>query len=184
MSGFLVINDEQSIDFKLILDDYRGNFVGRQIRITTNYNLLSEVNIVFSEKDLPHLMGWDKVISKHTNSGKIIWQVDHLKLTKKIAKKNSEWFRVKKRMLSYNILSRIFLDQDITTFVATSDMHPNRLRLDIVFIYNGKYESIVFGLRKTKDREFFVPTTLHTEKLDNQYNRRRLTKITSLEWVN
>lgn len=106
--------------------------------------------------------------------------VETRKLTKDTAKKNSEWFKVKKRILNYNMLSRVFLDRDIETFVATSDMQPNRLKLDVVFVVNNKNESVIFGLRKSQSREFFVPTTLHTENLNNQYNKRRLTKVVGL----
>lgn len=63
-------------------------------------------------------------------------------------------------------------------------MKPNRLRLDIVFVYNKANESVVLGFRKDRIMDYFVPTTLHTEKLDNQYNHRRRTRITNMKWIN
>lgn len=57
MTSFLVITDENSIDFAHLLQDYRENFVGRRVKISTNYNLLSEFEVVFTETDFPHLMG-------------------------------------------------------------------------------------------------------------------------------
>ena len=145
--------------------------------------MLSEFDIVFTDRDLPHLMGWNKLYTRTTNASNLLKMVETRKLTKDTAKKNSEWFKVKKRILNYNMLSRVFLDRDIETFVATSDMQPNRLKLDVVFVVNNKNESVIVGLRKSQSREFFVPTTLHTENLNNQYNKRRLTKVVGLEWI-
>lgn len=179
----LLIADASSINFKNILDDYRLCFAGHRVRIHTNYNLLNSFDIVFTEKDIPHLMGWEKITSKNRNASNIINEVDQFKFTAAMAKKNSNWFKVRKRMLNYNFLHRIFLDKDVNVLVVTSDMKPNRLKLDIVFIINLEHESVVLGLRKAKNQDFFVTTTLHTERKNNQYNYRRRTKITSLEWL-
>lgn len=183
MTSFLVITDENSIDFAHLLQDYRENFVGRRVKISTNYNLLSEFEVVFTETDFPHLMGWNTLLRKNVNASEIIRQVDAGTFTKKKAKKNLEWYKSRSRMLNYNFLTRIFYDQDIQTFVSTRDMQPNRLKLDVVFILNKTNESVIFGLRKCSGRDFFIPTTLHTEKLDNEYNHRRMTKIRKIEWM-
>ncbi|KID42266.1 PBECR4 domain-containing protein [Fructilactobacillus fructivorans] len=183
--GYLVISDENSINFKDMLDDYRHYFSGHTVELTTNYNLLSQVKIIFNEKDLPHLMGWEKVRikNKDKNASKIIIDIDNLTFTKKLSKKNPNWKSIKKRNLNYNLLHRIFLDQDINVFVETSNMHPNRLHLNIVFVYNKKRESIILGFRKTRTRDVFVPVTLHATNIHNQYNCRRRTKVKSLKWL-
>ncbi len=57
----LLISSEIDIDFKMILEDYRACFSGHKVRVTTNYNRISQFDVVFSENQLPHLMGWEKV---------------------------------------------------------------------------------------------------------------------------
>lgn len=86
-------------------------------------------------------------------------------------------------MLSYNFLTRIFLDQDIKVCILTRDMKPNRLKLDIVFTYPRTKDCIVFGLRKPKNRDEFIPTTLHIEPLNNPYKYRRKTTVKKIEWL-
>ncbi|WP_204121493.1 MULTISPECIES: PBECR4 domain-containing protein [Levilactobacillus] len=180
----LLISSGTDIDFKMILEDYRACFSGHKVHLTTNYNQLSQFDIVFSENQLPHLMGWEKVKGRGSKSASaIITEVDSGTWTLSDAKKNQRWHEAKKRMLNYNIMHRIFLDQDLVPMVLTSDMKPNRLKLDIVFVANKAHESVILGFRKSKDKDFFVPTTLHTESLNNSYNLRRRTKISSLEWV-
>ena len=180
----LLIGSSADIDFKMILEDYRTCFSGHKIHITTNYNQLSQFNIVFSENQLPHLMGWEKIKSKGSKSASaIIKAVESETWTVKDAKKNQRWHEAKKRMLNYNILHRIFLDQDLVPMVLTSDMKPNRLKLDVVFVANRVHESVILGLRKAKGSDIFVPTTLHTEVLNNEYNSRRRTIIKSLKWI-
>ena len=179
----LLISDVNDINFKNILYDYATTFAGHRVQLITNYNLLSKVDIVFSMNDLPHLMGWNKVRTKNKNASQIIEDVESEEWTVQVAKKNSQWFKVRKRMLNYNILHRIFIDKDIVPMVLTSDMKPNRLKLDIVFVINETKESIILGFRKAKGRTFFVPTTLHTESLDNQYNIRRRTEVKNIYWI-
>lgn len=180
----LLISDTSDIDFKAILDDYRSCFAGHRIQIGTNYNLLNSFDIVFTERDVPHLMGWEKVRKKANSASKIIKDIDSGLWTVRDAKKNRDWFKSKNRILNYNFMHRIFLDEDLVPMVLTSNMKPNRLNLDIVFVHNKAHESVILGLRKAKGNDYFVPTTLHTEKLDNQYNLRRRTRIDSIDWIN
>lgn len=181
LSGYIIINNENSINFKDILNDYRVNFCNHIMKINTNFNLLSEILIYFDEKQLPHLMGFNKIYN-HPAS-KIINDIDREKFTKNAAKKNPEWFKIKKRILNYNFLHRIFIDQDIQIMVYTSDMKPNRLHLDIVFVEPKTKEDVILGFRKDKNSDYFFPTTLHTESKNNAYNKRYHTKINKLEWL-
>ena len=126
-------------------------------------------------------MGWEKL--KRKRATELIKDVDNLSLTKENSRKNHNWHQVSQRMLSYNFLNRIFFDQDINVCVLTSDMKPNRLKLDIVFLYPRTKDCIVFGLRKPNNRDVFIPTTLHVEPADNQYKYRRKTSVKSIKWI-
>lgn len=172
-----------NINFKALLEDYRQNFANKRVRITTNYNLLSSVDISFSENNFPHLMGWQKVINKNNSSKKIIQKVDNGNFNLKIAQRHYKWNDIKSRMVNYNVLHDIFLEQNVNVFVLTRDMKPNNLNLDIAFVINKEKESVILGFRKNRSNDLFFPTTLHTENLHNQYNRRRRTRITSMKWI-
>jgi len=178
----LVISNEKDINFKNILNDYRDNFAGHTVKVETNYNLLSSFRISFNLSDLPHLMGWNKLSRKRATE--LIKDVDNLKLTKESARKNHYWHQVSQRMMSYNFLNRIFLDQDIDACVLTSDMKPNKLKLDIVFMFSRSKDCVVFGLRKPSNMDTFVPTTLHVEPLNNPYKYRRKTSVKNISWLN
>lgn len=177
----LVISNIDDINFKDILIDYKNIFDGHHVKVETNYNLLSSFIISFNLNDLPHLMGWNKLSRRRATQ--IIKDVNELKLTKQSSRSNHNWHQVSQRMLSYNFLTRIFLDQDIKVCILTRDMKPNRLKLDIVFTYPRTKDCIVFGLRKPKNRDEFIPTTLHIEPLNNPYKYRRKTTVKKIEWL-
>ncbi|GEL89316.1 PBECR4 domain-containing protein [Pediococcus parvulus] len=180
----LLVSNTNKLNFKEILEDYRECFAGHEAVIQTNYNLLSSVKVLFNEHDVPHLMGWEKVRTKHKNASAIINDIDQGTFTAEVARKSHEYFRIKKRMQNYNFMHRIFIDCDINVFVYTRDMKPNRLKLDIVFCYlKEPKEVVVLGLRKAEGRDVFVPTTLHTESARNNiYLCRKRTQINSLDW--
>ena len=75
------VNNVNDINFKNILNDYRQCFSGRIAKLTTNYKLLNDFKVLFSDSDLPHLMGWQKVVNKGKYAGNIIKLVDNNKLT-------------------------------------------------------------------------------------------------------
>lgn len=177
----LIIDSQKDINFKAILDDYSSNFANKKVEVKTNYNLLGSFVISFNRNDLPHLMGWNKLRNKRTTQ--LLSDVDNLRLTKENSRSNPKWHEVSQRIMSYNFLHRIFYDRDIDACVLTRDMKPNRLKLDIVFLYPRTKDCIVFGLRKPKNRDVFIPTTLHVEKLKNDYEYRRKTRINKIEWI-
>ncbi|WP_300558729.1 PBECR4 domain-containing protein [Companilactobacillus sp.] len=177
----IIVANEQDINFKAMMEDYSHNFAGRMVRVETNYNLLSSFVVSFNIRDFPHLMGWNKLRRKRATE--LIKDVQQFRLTKDNSRSNHNWHQVSQRMLSYNFLHRIFYDQDIDACVLTRDMKPNRLKLDIVFLHERKKDCIVLGLRKSKNQNVFVPTTLHVEKLNNEYEYRRKTRINKIEWV-
>ena len=177
----LIIDSQKDINFKAMLDDYTSNFAGKRVEVRTNYNLLSSFVISFNRNDFPHLMGWNKLRKKRATL--LLSDVDNLRLTKENSRTNNKWHEVSQRMLSYNFLHRIFYDQDIEACVVTRDMKPNRLLLDIVFLYPRTKDCIVFGLRKAKDRNEFIPTTLHIERLRNDYELRRKTRVNQIKWI-
>ncbi|WP_124978509.1 PBECR4 domain-containing protein, partial [Ligilactobacillus salitolerans] len=172
--GYLQILGFSDIDYQSILNDYRKNFHGNAIEIETNYKLLGKFKVVFNERDLPHLMGWEKVSKSSVSSAsKIIKAIDSGLFTLQNTRSHSNFNKIKKRMLHYNFLYDVFVEQNVNVCVMTSDMKPNRLKLDIVFYQELKHEAVILGLRKDKNMSVFVPTTLHTEKLNNQYHYRR-----------
>lgn len=179
------VKNVNDIDYKKILDDYRRWFSGRIVELTTNYKLLQDFKVIFNDSDLPHLMGWQKIISKRNYAGHIIDLVDSGAFTVKTSRKNQNFPRIKNRLLNYNFMHEIFWDANSNVCVMTSDMKPNPLRLDIVFFKDtSPREIVVLGLRRAKGMNYFVPTTLHAEKKrDNQYLLRRKTSITSIKWM-
>ncbi len=56
------INGLKDINYKKILEDYRRFFSGRAAELKTNYKLLEDFKVLFSDSDLPHLMGWQKIV--------------------------------------------------------------------------------------------------------------------------
>ncbi|MEY8441864.1 PBECR4 domain-containing protein [Lactobacillaceae bacterium 24-114] len=179
------VNNVNDINFKNILNDYRQCFSGRIAELTTNYKLLNNFKVLFSDSDLPHLMGWQKVVNKGKYAGNIIKLVDNNELTFESSRKHHNFTKIKNRLLNYNFLHEVFWENDPSVCVMTSDMKPNPLRLDIVFFKNTKpREIVVLGLRRASGMEHFVPTTLHTERSkDNDYLLRRKTSITSTNWL-
>lgn len=182
---FYEIKDLKDVNYLKILEDYRQNFAGRVAYITTNYKKLAQFKVSFDEKNLPHLMGWQKVLNKNNSATNIISLVENGQLTFLNTRKNQEFFRIKDRLLNYNFLYAIFYQHISDICVMTSDMKPNRLKLDIVFYHpKDKRHIVVLGLRKRMNTQYFVPTTLHVELAkDNPYLKRRKTSIKSIKWM-
>ncbi|MHC5552259.1 PBECR4 domain-containing protein [Carnobacterium maltaromaticum] len=176
------INCFADINFKALLDDYRYHFAGKLLVVETNYNALNNFSIVFNEKDLPHLMGWDKIMMKKKNAKFICELIDLRKLTVESSKNHDSFNDAKKRMLNYNFIHDCFLHNTEGVCVMTKNMKPNPLNLDIVFYREGKKEAVVLGLRKDLRSGLYVPTTLHNKKLNCEYNRRARTKVNNLYW--
>lgn len=170
------------ISYKAILSDYRYHFSKKVAIVETNYRVLSKFNIAFHENDLPHLMGWDKILTKKRNAKFICKLIDEDKLTVESSKNHDKFNEAKKRMLNYNFIHDCFLHNSVNVCVMTSNMKPNPLRLDIVFYRENKSEAVVLGLRKDRNSEYYVPTTLHNKKLNCEYNRRARTKVNKLYW--
>ncbi|MCI2031673.1 PBECR4 domain-containing protein [Limosilactobacillus sp.] len=179
------VNNTNDINYKCILDDYHHWFSGRIAELTTNYKMLSDFKVIFSDSDLPHLMGWQKVVNKRNYAGRIIMLVKNNELTIQNSRKHHNSIKIKSRILNYNFLHEIFWENDPHVCVMTSDMKPNPLKLDIVFFKKTKpREIVVLGLRRAKGMKHFVPTTLHTESSkNNSYLLRRKTSITSIKWL-
>lgn len=96
------VNSLKDINYKKILDDYRSCFSGRVVELTTNYKLLQDFKVRFSDSDLPHLMGWQKVVNKRNYAGRLIKLVDDNKLTLENSRKHHNFIKIKSRMLNYN----------------------------------------------------------------------------------
>lgn len=179
------INGLKDINYKKILEDYRRFFSGRAAELKTNYKLIEDFKVLFSDSDLPHLMGWQKIVNKKNYAGRLIKLVDNNELTLENSRRHYNFNKVKSRMLNYNFLHEVFWENDPNVCVMTSDMKPNPLKLDIVFFKNtNPREIVVLGLRRAKGMNFFVPTTLHTEVSKNSlYLLRRKTSIKSIKWL-
>lgn len=179
------INSLKDIDYYKILNDYRDNFSDKIALITTNYKKLSEFKVSFDEKNLPHLMGWQKVSGKNSSATSIIRMIESYKFIFSKTRHNPEFFRIKDRLLNYEFLYDVFYQEDTNVCVMTRDMKPNPLKLDIVFYkIKDPKRIVVLGLRRNKNTDYFVPTTLHVEKnKNNQYLNRRKTNIKNLEWL-
>ena len=179
------VNSVTDINYKKMPDDYHNCFSGRIAELTTNYKLLLDFKVLFSDSDLPHLMGWQKVVDKKNYAGHIIQLMDNKKLTLTSSRKHHNFNKIKNRLLNYNFLHEVFLEADPNVCVMTSDMKPNPLKLDIVFFKNTKpREIVVLGLRRSKGMNYFVPTTLHTEvSRNNPYLLRRKTSVRSITWL-
>ncbi len=65
----------------------------------------------------------------------------------------------------------------------TSNIKPNPLRLDIVFLKEFPAEDLILGLREIRPgSRKFTPTTLHTESKHNRYAKNRRTSMNSIEF--
>ncbi|WP_125605053.1 PBECR4 domain-containing protein [Lapidilactobacillus bayanensis] len=177
------INSANDIDYLKILNDYKRNFVNNIAVLHTNYKKIETIKISFAVNDLPHLMGWEK-INQSSHASSIIKMIESEKMTYSSTRKNQNFYRIKDRLLNYNFLHTIFINEDLNTAIMTSDMKPNKLRLDIVFYSEEDHKhAIILGLRKDMHSSYFIPTTLHVEKIPNQFsNRRRTSIIGTIEW--
>lgn len=184
MKHYEVKNSFQ-INYKKILDDYRKNFSNRRALIRTNYKPLEEFIVTFNTRDLPHLMGWEKIVDKRSYANNIVKLIDNEKLIYSNSRHHRNFHKIKDRMFNYEFLYEIFWEHNHDVCVMTSDMKPNPQKLDIVFFkQSSPREIIVLGLRKRYNMESFVPTTLHTESIKgNQYLLRRRTRIKSIQWI-
>lgn len=129
-------------------------------------------------------MGWQKVIDKGAYASNIIHLIDTNKFTLANTRKHRNFFKIKDRLLNYNYLHEIFYEKQQDICVITRDMKPNPLHLDIVFYKkNDPKHIVVLGLRKNHNLNYFVPTTLHVEKVSNNpYLQRRNTFIKKVSW--
>lgn len=153
--------------------------------MTTNYKVLDKFSVVFNDLDLPHLMGWHKLYTKNIIAKKIVNLVKNGELTYKSTKNNPIFkSQVKDRIINYNFIHEVFLENSPDVCVMTSSMKPNPLILDIVFSKDiSSRKIIILGLRRKSEMDSFVPTTLHTElRKNNPYLLRRKTKVTSIKW--
>lgn len=183
-NNYLQILSFSDINYLNILNDYRRNFHGKAVEVHTNYKPLEKFKVVFNQTDLPHLMGWGKVAMEGRKSAKrVIADIDCSQLTLESSRKHGDFNKIKKRMLHYNFLYDVFIEQSINACVMTSNMKPNRLKLDIVFYQEVSKEAVILGLRKDQHMDVFVPTTLHTERLENPYHFRRRSHIKQITWV-
>lgn len=178
----IVIKEANDINFLDILNDYKIMFNGKRVSIETNYNHLSNFKVHFNTKDLPHLMGWDKIVSKKSRATHLIKHIETESLTYETSKSHHRFNESKKRMLNYNFIHDIFIHKNLNVCVMTTDMRPNPQRLDIVFYREKQHEAVILGLRKEEKMGYFVPTTLHTPTLQNNYNGRRRTSIRTMNW--
>ena len=178
----LVIQEATDINFLDILNDYKTLFNGKRVSIETNYKKISNFKVHFNTRDLPHLMGWDKIVDKKSNATNLIKFVSKESLTLETSKNHRKFHEAKNRMLNYNFIHDIFIHKNVNVCVMTSDMKPNPQRLDIVFYREKQHEAVMLGLRKEEKMGYFVPTTLHTPKLQNNYNGRRRTSIKTIDW--
>lgn len=170
------------INYEEILEDFEQHFCGDTVTVETNYKPLQTFNVYFEPKQLPHLMGWDKITNKKIGAGRIIELVKSDAFNVDSTRKHQKFNHARKRMLSYNFLHDIFIYNNHKICVMTSDMKPNSMKLDIVFYKENRKEATILGLRKTKHMDYFVPTTLHTKNLNNQFSKRRRSLIKSIIW--
>lgn len=179
------VRKANDINYKDILKDYRQWFSGRIAIVQTNYKPLASFKVYFSDTDLPHLLGWEKVVHKKAYATRLLQLVDQGLLTYQSSRKDQNFNRIKTRLLNYNFLHDIFWDRSQNVCIMAMNMKPNRLRLDVVFYKHTKpREIVVLGLRRNKNMDHFIPTTLHTESAkNNAYLLQRKTSIKSIEWL-
>lgn len=185
MKNWYKIESLNDVDYFKILEDYRQNFAGKTVGIRTNYKKLGQFKVSFDEKNLPHLMGWQKVLNRNNFATNIINLVETGEFTLSNTRKNRDFFRIKDRLLNYNFLYAVFYQHNPDVCVMTSDMKPNPLKLDIVFYSpKDKKHIVVLGLRKRLKTQYFVPTTLHLETVkNNPYLKRYKTCIKDISWL-
>lgn len=182
---FYQVNEAKDINYKLMLDDYRQWFSGRIAIVRTNYKPLLSFKVYFSDSDLPHLLGWEKVVHKRAYAKRLLKLVDNGTLNYQSSRRDQNFKRIKSRLLNYNFLHDIFWHRNQAICVMAMKMKPNRLNLDVVFYKSTKpREIVVLGLRRATKMDHFVPTTLHTESSkNNPYLIQRKTSIKSMQWL-
>ncbi|WP_051258569.1 PBECR4 domain-containing protein [Atopococcus tabaci] len=184
VTPLLKIRGLSDINYYNLLEDYKKHFCGNLVTFETNYKLLESFDVFFEPKQLPHLLGWDKILSSKMGAGKIIKLVEGEKITLESTRKHHRFPEARKRMENYNFLHEIFIHTSQKVCIMTRDMKPNSMKLDIVFYKEDEKEATILGLRKDYRMDYFVPTTLHTKSLNNQFSRRKRTSIKKVIWNN
>lgn len=170
------------INYIEMLEDFERHFCGNIARVETNYKPLQSFNVYFEPKQLPHLMGWDKITNKKIGSSRINELIKLDNFNVESTRKHHKFHESRKRMLNYNFLHEIFIYKKHNICVMTRDMKPNSMRLDIVFYKELEKEATILGLRKDNRMDYFVPTTLHNRGLNNQFSRRRRSTVKNIKW--
>lgn len=170
------------INYRKILEDYEYHFCQTMAIIHTNYKKLESFNVYFESKQLPHLMGWDKILNSKLQPKRINSLIKKGEITVESTRKHKNFNEAKRRMTSYNYFHNIFIWQKEKICVMTNDMSPNSMKLDVVFYKENRREATILGLRKAGKMDYFVPTTLHNRSLRNPFAKRRRTFIKSVDW--
>lgn len=170
------------INYKDMLEDYEYHFCQNIATVETNYKKLEYFDVFFEPKQLPHLMGWDKILSSRMQAQRINSLIKKEEITLESTRKHKDFNDVRRRMESYNFFHDIFTHQNEKICVMTSDMKPNSMRVDIVFYKEHQRDATILGLRKSKGMGYFVPTTIHNRSLNNQFSKRRRTLVKKIVW--
>lgn len=173
-----------NLEFDLldILNDYSQKFCNKTCMIETNYKSLSEIQVVFNENNLHHLLGLHYVTKERAS--KTIKKIKNGQLTiNSISNHNDYRKKVHYRILGYNSLEFLLIDPQTDVCIIAKDLKNNPMNLDVIFLDSrDKNKVILLGLRRAKDSMLFYPTTLHrTDK--KKYDGQRKTKINKITWI-
>lgn len=166
-----------------IYNNYSENYHGKMVTITTGYKPFSTIEIIFNEKQLPHLLGLHK-IDKDSASNQLE-RIKNETLTYKTLRKNDDFYQIKDRIRCFSFIDDVFIFQKIKQCICVSkEDSKNSMRLDIVFLENDIERVFNLGLRKDSSGKYAPVTFFVSKKKVRNYPTSKRANIETLEWDN
>ena len=131
-----------------IYNNYYKKYHGKLVTLTTSYKPFSIIEVVFNEKQLPHLLGLHKINKQSASE-----QVKDIKegaLTYQSIKKHDNFYQIKDRIKYISFIDDVFIFEKIKQCVCVSKNDSNNsMNLDIVFLEDSIERVLNLDLEKT-----------------------------------
>ncbi|MBS9338073.1 hypothetical protein G6R29_00280 [Fructobacillus sp. M2-14] len=163
---------------KEILDDYRTSFCKYTAEIKTSQE---EFHVVFEEKQLPHLLGFHKLLNIPKGAKKILGKVDKGELTYTHVKADPNYYLIKNRINNYKFLREVFHHRKIEFLMKNTTRNPRRIPGVRVIIPDciSKKDMIILGLSEANG--YYMPSTLFLIRCPNNFMDLPKIKIENIE---
>ncbi|MGX7395416.1 PBECR4 domain-containing protein [Carnobacterium mobile] len=175
------VKDSNTTHLLSIYNNYRKNYHGKMVTITTGYKPFSTIEITFNEKQLPHLLGLHKI--DKDKASKQLTRIKNETLTYQTLKKNDNFYQIKDRIKYFSFIDDVFIFQKVKQCICVSkEDSRNIMRLDIVFLEDNIERVLNLGLRKDFSGKYAPVTFFVSKNKVKSYPSSKRAKIETLEW--